>query len=191
MITQRFNTNIEWRNYWAPNHFMYGLFQLIEYLEIHIPHTEHTEMIEIGSYMGESTMLFASSGLFNRITCIDPFEGDEEFNHLFNYTWDEVYSEFLMNTRYFNDIITHHKNFSHEINHIYKDKAYDFIYLDGSHKYEDVKKDLELYLPKLKDDGIISGHDYQVHFGGVMKAVDELVGKPDKIFRDFSWVKKL
>ena len=29
MITQRFNTNVEWRNYWPPNHYMFGMFQMI------------------------------------------------------------------------------------------------------------------------------------------------------------------
>jgi len=29
------------------------------------------------------------------------------------------------------------------------------------------------------------------YFEGCKKAVDEVVGKPDKIFRDYSWIKKI
>lgn len=37
----------------------------------------------------------------------------------------------------------------------------DFIYIDGNHEYNYVKKDLELYWGKVKEGGIMSGHDIQ------------------------------
>jgi len=45
-------------------------------------------------------------------------------------------------------------------------------------------------LKKIKDGGIISGHDYnnKKHVG-VTKAVNEIFNKPDKIFGDKSWLK--
>ena len=51
----------------------------------------------------------------------------------------------------------------------------DFIYIDGNHHYEYVKKDIELYYPKIKEGGFIGGHDYSIDFMGVVKAVDEFV----------------
>lgn len=36
----------------------------------------------------------------------------------------------------------------------------DFVYIDGNHNYEYVKKDIELYYPKIRKGGIIGGHDY-------------------------------
>lgn len=190
MITQRFNTNIEWRDYWPANHYMFGLFQLLEYLESHIPFEHHTEMIEIGSYMGESTMMFASVNLFDKIHAIEPFEGEEDFNDLFDYDWEEVKNEYLLNTRYW-DNIQLWEDYSYNVVDEFKESSVDFIYVDGSHEYEDVKRDLELYLPLIKPGGYIAGHDYMEYFEGCKKAVDEVVGKPDKIFRDFSWIKKI
>ena len=35
----------------------------------------------------------------------------------------------------------------------------DFVYIDGNHAYEYVKKDIGLYYPKLKKGGVIGGHD--------------------------------
>lgn len=35
----------------------------------------------------------------------------------------------------------------------------DFVYIDGNHSYEYVKRDIECYYPKVKDLGIIGGHD--------------------------------
>ena len=51
----------------------------------------------------------------------------------------------------------------------------DFIYVDGSHKYEAVKKDIELYYPKLKEGGIIAFHDFDQpdDNNGVIQAVTE------------------
>jgi hypothetical protein len=41
-------------------------------------------------------------------------------------------------------------------------------------KYEDVKKDILAWYPKIKKGGFITGHDYTT-FDGVKKAVDELI----------------
>ena len=99
--------------------------------------------------------------------------------------------EFENNIRNF-DMITHHKKFSYEISNLFKDNAYDFIYIDADHKYESVIKDVELYLPKLKKGGIIGGHDYCPYsWPDVIKAVDESIGEPDSVVWDTSWIKIL
>lgn len=38
---------------------------------------------------------------------------------------------------------------------------FDWVYLDTSHKYEHTANELEILKDKLKDEGIISGHDWQ------------------------------
>jgi len=55
------------------------------------------------------------------------------------------------------------------------DGELDFIYHDGSHTYENVKKELELYEQKVKPGGLIAGHDYNKK--GVMTAVNERFGE--------------
>lgn len=60
----------------------------------------------------------------------------------------------------------------------FEDDSIDWIYIDGNHLYEYVKKDLELYFPKIKKGGLIAGDDYGEGGwwqGGVKKAVDEFV----------------
>ena len=185
MITQRFNTDLKWRNNWPPNHYMFGFFQLLEYLESNIEQPDAT-MIEIGSYMGESTMLFASTGIFSEIHAIDPFDGYEKMNDEYGYDWEDIKWEFKKNTRFFHNIIVW---MDYSYNVVDKFSEVDFVYIDGSHTYEDTKRDIELYLPKCKS--IIGGHDYHEEHPGVKQAVDELLGKPDEVFRDHSWVKKL
>lgn len=197
MITQRFNSPADWRVGSKVNYPFLGLIQLCSYLpDILEP---QSTMIEIGSYMGESTLLFASTGLFSKVYAIDPFEIGEQFNLFLedstvelNYpVTDFIEKEFKTNTRYFS-FIEHLSDYSYNVADSFKDKSIDFIYIDGDHSYGSVKKDLELYLSKVKKGGVIAGHDYTKHrWPGVVQAVDEIVGKPDHTFDDTSWIKLL
>ena len=56
---------------------------------------------------------------------------------------------------------------------IVPDKSLDFVFIDAAHDYESVLTDLELWFPKIRDGGIIAGHDYCEHYNGVIKAVNE------------------
>lgn len=53
----------------------------------------------------------------------------------------------------------------------------DLIFIDGDHRYDEVKLDIIHALGMVKSGGIISGHDY-IHttWPGVKKAVDEILG---------------
>jgi hypothetical protein len=57
---------------------------------------------------------------------------------------------------------------------LYEDKSLDFVFLDAGHDYSHVKEDILAWLPKIKDGGIIGGHDYKHPcLPGVTEAVDE------------------
>lgn len=59
------------------------------------------------------------------------------------------------------------------------DESLDFVYIDGDHKYESVKEDIEAWAPKVREGGIVSGDDYykfkKSGNTGVIDAVDEYV----------------
>lgn len=70
------------------------------------------------------------------------------------------------------------RGYSHEVCNNFEDNYFDWIYIDGNHQYEVVKKDLELYYPKIKAGGFITGDDYGEGGwwqGGVKRAVDEFI----------------
>ena len=52
------------------------------------------------------------------------------------------------------------RKYSNQAVEMFKDNSLDFVYLDANHKYEEVKADIEMWFPKLKSNGIISGHDF-------------------------------
>ena len=64
----------------------------------------------------------------------------------------------------------------------------DFVFLDGDHRYEAVKAELEI----VKNAGVpwIAGHDYGNGLFGVTKAVEEMLGKPDEVV-GMCWMKRV
>ena len=66
-------------------------------------------------------------------------------------------------------------------------KDVDFVFLDGDHRYEAVKAEIEL----VKSAGVkvIAGHDYGNALFGVTRAVEETLGKPDEV-AGMCWLKR-
>lgn len=130
-------------------------------------------MVEIGCAFGESTEIF--SGYFTKVYAIDPWERlpDTAFDAV-KARHDNIMKlcgsdELFLDTFY--------------------DGIFDFVYIDAEHDYPMVHRQITQWLPKVKKGGFIGGHDYAL--GGVIQAVNEIFGKPDKVFEDTSWVVKL
>jgi predicted O-methyltransferase YrrM len=162
---------------------------------------ENSIMIEIGSYSGESTEIFARSKKFKKIYCIDPWEKfyDEEDMTSFTNLLEAERKFNIVMEKY--PILSKIKRKSSEASSLFEKGSVDFVYLDARHNYGGVLEDLNLFLPKIKEGGIIGGHDYypnNVHdieyawkWEGVVRAVDEVFTKPDEVFEDTSWIKYL
>lgn len=56
---------------------------------------------------------------------------------------------------------------------MFDDGSVCFVFVDGSHHYEDVAADLAAWEPKLRPGGIFAGHDHTESFPGVLRAVRE------------------
>ena len=164
-----------------------GLLDLIKELG----DNSNKNMIEIGSFVGESTILFAQS--FKEVIAIDPFlpnyDDKDPTSRLFDF--ENVYDTYMKRISPFKNIATI-KATSDEALKYFKDIKFDFIYIDGLHTYDGVKTDIINYLPLVKKGGVIGGHDYtnqHKHLVGVYNAVNEMFDKPDKTFMDNSWIK--
>jgi len=58
---------------------------------------------------------------------------------------------------------SHNEATLEEVKAILNGKKIDFLFIDGDHTYEGVKKDFEMYNPMVKNDGIIAFHDIVSH----------------------------
>ena len=71
-----------------------------------------------------------------------------------------------------------------------KDKSLDIVFIDSNHQYKEVKKDIQLWLPKIRNGGIIAGHDFKLRRLGVVQAVLELL-EPIHTEQDSVWWKRV
>lgn len=66
----------------------------------------------------------------------------------------------------------------------------DFVYIDGDHRYESVRRDMEEYYKKIRNGGILCGHDIQNGFcpthDGVTEAFIDFV--KDKNLKPHIWI---
>lgn len=168
-----------------------GLNDLINYIN-EFKDTTKLTMIEIGSYKGESTEIFLKR--FKHVISIDPYINDYDINDpacFSNYKKiSEIYFEFFENVSKYGNL-KHIKKTSDDAFLSLNNIKVDFVYIDGLHTYEQVKKDINNYKNIINFEGFIGGHDYHNNWKPVIKAIHEELGEPDKIFKDTSWIKKL
>ena len=133
---------------------------------------ENSVIVEIGSFKGKSAC-FICEGLGSKKSqffCIDTW-----CNDTMQEGRKDIFDVFLKNTKDYKDKINMLRGFSHEvINKWPKDRKIDFLWVDGDHSYQGVKKDIINWLPLVKKNSFVCFHDYR-DAQGVKKAVDELV----------------
>lgn len=144
-------------------------------------------IVEVGSWKGRSTVALLEGCFGGLVYSVDHFRGSDKEVHSILVGEDKsVFPEFAKNvTGYDNLVIL--KMDSRKAVSLFADKSIDMIFIDAVHEYEDVKRDIELWMPKAKK--IICGHDYCNSWPGVTKAVDELINEPI-IYRTI-WHKEL
>jgi|ETNvirenome_6_85_1030632.scaffolds.fasta_scaffold08475_2 hypothetical protein len=83
----------------------------------------------------------------------------------------DVFGEggFVPRSRYY----TVMRGFSYNTHIYFDDRHMDFVYIDGDHSYEAVKQDIADWWPKIKQGGILAGHDYNDTNQGTIDAVNE------------------
>jgi predicted O-methyltransferase YrrM len=141
-------------------------------------------MYEIGSYVGESAVVFAR--FFREVHCVDPWKDMDYYGS----TDAEVEAAFDERVRRFPNIIKH-KMTSVEASATVPDLTLDFVYIDGRHELPFVMEDLEAWWPKVRVGGAIGGHDYLPYdfaWTEVSKAVDSYFNRLIQVFPDSSWL---
>ena len=149
-------------------------------------------VVEVGCYLGESTERFLFRPEIRMLFCVD-FWNDDFYNSQYGlYNGDEKNIETLFDKTIepYTDRATKIKNTSVNASKTFDDYSLDMVYIDADHKYESVTEDIACWLPKIKQNGIICGHDY-IGYRGVYDAVSNKFGFPDAIFFDSSWAKKI
>jgi predicted O-methyltransferase YrrM len=124
----------------------------------------NSHFVEVGVWKGMSAAYMAveiiNSGKDIKFDCVDNWEYIEEQKEIPKDMFEGLYKTFLKNINPVKHIITPVRELSWDGAKHYKDNSLDFIFIDAAHDYKSVKKDINAWFPKLKQGGIIAGHDY-------------------------------
>ena len=137
--------------------------------------------VEIGCLYGDFSQQILDIIAPEKLYLIDPYsKGKTEYSNGLNtaYSTDEDYKNIIKRfyVEMFNNQISIYREFSYDVVDRFSDNSFDFIYIDSSHIYPDVKQDLNDWLPKLKQEGFMCLHDYaEIADFGVIKATDEFL----------------
>ena len=183
-------------------HFYQNIQNWFNYQDVFLEAVQNAKedslFVEVGTWKGGSTAFMGveihNSGKKIKYDAIDSFSGSKEHGDVSDFLYDECKEN--LKTLIDLNLLTLIKANSPEVSSNYEDSSIDFCYVDGSHEYEDVKKDIAAWLPKVKPGGTLAGHDFYGvnHQGygkgwvGVFQAVDEAFGHENVENRGDSWI---
>jgi GR25 family glycosyltransferase involved in LPS biosynthesis len=138
-----------------------------------------SKFVEVGSWKGKSSAYMAveiaNSCKEIDFYCVDTWEGSIENKGMEELS--RLYDIFLSNMKPVESYYTPLKMKSLDAVSRFGDHSLDFVFIDASHEYEDVKADIIAWLPKIKPGGVLAGHDYYIddfdYYPGVKQAVNE------------------
>lgn len=129
---------------------------------------------EIGVRYGAHSLTILRHLPMKTLYLIDPQKEYEGIDGCHKRGFDEIRKGLRRNLKTYSDKLVFIEKFSEDAVNDIPDNI-DFIYIDGNHLYNYVKKDVNLYYPKLKKGGVLCGHDFQIP--DVARAVCELAAK--------------
>jgi hypothetical protein len=134
-------------------------------------------VVELGTHNGYSFFAFCQAakalGLDTDLYAIDTWQGDVHSGEYDNTVYESVRA--VVERDYPDRAHLVRATFA-EARSQFADGSVDLIHVDGRHFYDDVKEDVETYLPALSDRGVMILHDIVVHERGfgVHRYWDEL-----------------
>jgi len=170
------------------------------------------KVLEIGSYMGESAKIFDKH--FGHIVCVDPYGLKNVISHIDDMqeekASDDDDTDVFVKTNNSNEIV-HYLMANNVVANSkkmelyrmtsddffqdnklnfkgYVKQTFDFIYIDGDHRYSQQRRDFENSILVLNKNGIVCGHDFS--WNSTQKVIEDLQLKDKKLihFMDDSFM---
>ena len=171
-----------------------------DFLLNHIKQNKPKNFLEIGVFHGVTSrnvceLLYSVHGNDFKFTGIDLFSKDTKFlkdehipNTKFSNLLKTIYYKYIVRLDPYSikSVLRLLKKFQNNVNIIKGNSnkvlkeinldVFDYVFLDGGHKYETVKNDLENLTQVINNNGIILCDDYDLSYApGVKKAIDKYV----------------
>jgi predicted O-methyltransferase YrrM len=137
-------------------------------------------VVEFGAWQGRSSVAMSSA---KQLLCVDTWEGSEEHQADIAAGLD-VWASWSKNLENYPNVTAHRMDLGDAeavtaLQELVAAKGgADMVFIDASHDYDSVRRDIQVAISLLKPDGLLCGHDYNGSWPGVLHAVNELVPCP-------------
>lgn len=143
---------------------------------------DNYHIVEIGAWKGKSTAYMAveiaNSNKKIKFDCVDTWEGDDDIKNCHDEPLlkepNLLYEHFLKNIEPVKQYINPIRKTSFEASKLFLNETLNCVFIDGSHDYDSVKSDILAWLPKIKNGGVLSGHDFSHQ--PIKKALKDTLG---------------
>lgn len=138
-----------------------------------------TTAVEVGTHQGVFAQLFMQR-FRGTISLVDPWEGFTDGEETYYPAFDEssrdrdhdMHLAMVAMDEFYNRYSVFRMT-SEQAATEFDDESVGIVYIDGLHDYESVKKDIDLWYPKVQRGGILAGHDFVSWIPDVVRAVEE------------------
>jgi len=141
----------------------------------------HNLIAEIGSYLGRSTRALGDHAA-GTVIAIDDWKGPRHRDC----DKEQLLKKFYRNLKDLIErgIVTYHRWDHTDMPEV--GFTPDFVFIDGDHDYENVKRDILFWKERIAPGGLLSGHDYP-GWPGVRQAVDEVLPQAQMVPKTSIW----
>jgi len=132
---------------------------------------------EIGVFIGDNAKFILDTLNLQRLYLIDPFDPNNDFEAYIKPRVGKARAHVVKRLEQYEHIVTWLFVTSDEAVDRITD-ILDFVYIDGNHSYEYVKRDIGNYYRLVRPGGFVGGHDYMMRKKPPIeakRAVDEFV----------------
>lgn len=142
---------------------------------------EPTCGVEVGVAFGSMSIWLTRRIPDLHMLCVDPFipyDPADGMSSFMEHSGDEI--ENLVRWRFANEQhgrLQLMRMTSEQAAATIPDGSQDFVFIDADHRYDAVRSDIAIWRPKVRAGGLISGHDFDPRWPGVIQAVNESIGK--------------
>lgn len=138
--------------------------------------TAQGPIIELGSYEGRSTGVFAMAG--REVCCVDAWSNEVKDQSVYQggaIQAGDVFERFQANIRMMKieKMVTVHRGLTREIGQSWN-RTGAVLFIDAGHEYEDAKADIEIWSKHLHKEGMLVIHDVLGRMPGVTRAASEI-----------------
>ena len=142
--------------------------------------------VEVGVWKGELSSDLLSHFPNLQLIMVDLWRAEDDRGSMHakdssQEAMDDAWHSAAFNAQKFVGRTEMHKGSSVDVAEKFPNQTFDFVFLDADHYYESVRDDILAWWTKIKQHGIVAGHDYdgmgdRRKGWGVKRAVDEFFG---------------